>query len=284
MKRLFIAIVSTVMLLSSCSSVKESSDNGKLKVYTSFYAMYDFAKTIGGDKAEVHLLCSPAQEPHDFEPTAQDMAKLSQADVFIYNGMGMEHWAEKVADTLPDDVTVIEASSVVKTDNPDPHVWLHPKNAYKEMKAMADVFMEKDRENKSYYKARLNEAKQACDDLYYHLHTIRDMFQKHTIIVSHDAYSHLCDLLKITQMPVNGRDNSGEPTPQRVAEIEQYIKDNDIKYIFCEPMGTSDVMDTIAKDTGCEVLTLDPFEGSADGKDYVTAMCYNIDALTKALN
>lgn len=283
MKKIVI-IMMALMLFCSCTTIKEKDENDKLQVYTSFYAMYDFAKQIGGDMADVHLLCPTGQEPHDFEPTAQDMAKLSQADIFIYNGMGMEHWAEKIVQTLPSTVKVIEASSFVKTDNPDPHIWLNPKNAYKQMEGIADVFIEKDTSNKDYYKKQLNDTKTLCDNLYYSLLTARDMFKSDTIIVSHDAYSHLCDLLDIRQMPINGKDNSGEPSPQRISDIVDYIKANDIKYIFCEPLGTSEIMDTIAKDTDCEILTLDPFEGRTDGGTYSNSMTENIAKLTKALN
>ncbi len=273
-----------MILLSSCTPTATPTDNGKLQVYTSFYAMYDFAKQIGGDMADVHILCPPGQEPHDFEPTAQDMAKLSEADVFIYNGMEMEHWAERVSQTLPDTVEIIEASGYVKTDNPDPHIWLNPDNAYKQMEGIADAFTKKDSRNKDYYAKRLDASKSVCDDLYHNLQEVGDTAYERTIIVSHDAYSHMCDLIKITQMPVNGRDNSGEPSPQRVSEIEDYIKSNNIKYIFCEPLGANDVIKTIAKDTGCEILTLDPFEGRTDGGDYYKTMTDNIAELKKALN
>ena len=284
MKKIISIIVLSIQIFLLCACGSNSDKSDKLQVYTSFYAMHDFASRIGGEKADVYMLCPPGQEPHDFEPTAQDMAKLSQADIFIYNGMGMEHWAEKVAKTLPETVTIIEASSFVNSDNSDPHVWLNPQNAYDEMNGIADGFIEKDGANKEYYEKQLNKAKELTDDLYDRLRKACDMFTTDTIIVSHDAYSHLCDLLGVTQMPVNGTDNSGEPTPQRIAEIESYIKDNNIKYVFCEPMGTSDIMDTIAKDTGCEILTLDPFEGRTDGGDYSKTMQENIGALTEALN
>ena len=280
----FILAIMQALLLTSCKT--QTSDNGKLQVYTSFYAMYDFAKQIGGDKADIYLLCPPGQEPHDFEPTAQDIAKLSDADIFIYNGMGMEHWAKSVADTLSDNVTVIEASKYAthKVQNGDPHVWLNPKNAYEQVKAITDAFKEKDPANKDYYNKNLKEFKQHSKYLRQDLETAGNMFRSHTIVVSHDAYSSLCDFLNIAQISINGKDNSGEPTPSRMAEIEKYIKENNIKYIFTEPLGTSDIMKALAKDTGCEILVLDPFEGNAENKDYFKVMYENIAVLTQALN
>ena len=287
MKKLsvFILVLIQLVLLSACQSSEPNSD--KLQVYTSFYAMYDFAKQIGGDKTDIYLLCPSGQEPHDFEPTARDIAKLSEADIFIYNGMGMEHWTDSVTATLGDDVAIVKTTDNVRLNKftaGDPHVWLNPDNAYIQLKAIADAFMEKDPANRDYYNKNLKECKEKIKRLMQDLESAKKMFSSHSIVVSHYAYSHLCDVIDISPYAVNGTDNSGDPTPQRMAEIENYIKSNDIKYIFTEPMGTSDIMKTIAKDTNCEILVLDPFEGSSENKDYFKVMYENIAALTQALN
>ena len=287
MKKLLVFILALIQLVlcSACQSSKPDSD--KLQVYTSFYAMYDFAKQIGGDKADIHLLCPSGQEPHDFEPTARDIAKLSEADIFIYNGMGMEHWTDSVTASLGDDVAIVKTTDNVRLNKltaGDPHVWLNPDNAYIQLKSIADAFMEKDPANRDYYNKNLKECKEKIKRLMQDLESAKNMFSSHSIVVSHYAYSHLCDVIDISPYAVNGTDNSGDPTPQRMAEIENYIKSNDIKYIFTEPMGTSDIMKTIAKDTNCEILVLDPFEGSSENKDYFKVMYENIAALTQALN
>lgn len=287
MKKLSIIILAIIqtLIFASCKSVTTDSD--KLQVYTSFYAMYDFAKQIGGDKADVYLLCPSGQEPHDFEPTAQDIAKLSQSDVFIYNGMGMEHWTDSVTASLNGDVAIVKATDKIKLNKftaGDPHVWLNPDNAYTQLRAIAEAYKSKDPANNDYYEKNLKECKEKIERLKQDLETAKNMFSSHSIVVSHYAYSHLCDVIDVSPYAVNGTDNSGDPTPQRMAEIENYIKDNNIKYIFTEPLGTSDIMKAIAKDTGCEILVLDPFEGSSENKDYFNVMYENIAALTQALN
>ena len=69
-----------------------------------------------------------------------------------------------------------------------------------------------------------------------------------------------------------------------MAEVEMHIETNNIKYIFTEPLSTSKVIYTIAEDTGCEILTLDPFEGNLENKDYFTVMYENLEALKTALS
>jgi zinc transport system substrate-binding protein len=81
--------------------VKEASAQTKnLLVYTSMYPIYDFTVKIAGDRAEVVNLVPPGVAFHDYEPSAKDLVRLSESDVFIYNGSGMELWIEKVLDSL----------------------------------------------------------------------------------------------------------------------------------------------------------------------------------------
>lgn len=77
-----------------------SIDGDKLKVMASFYPMYDFAQKICGDRVEVTNMVPAGTEPHDWEPAASDIKKLEEADIFIYNGAGMEHWAADVLTSL----------------------------------------------------------------------------------------------------------------------------------------------------------------------------------------
>ena len=140
-------------------------DDGRLKVMASFYPMYDFARKVGGDKIQVKDMVPAGTEPHDWEPAATDIRNLEDADVFVYNGADLEHWAEDVLDTLENqDLVVSEASDGVELldggedhahgDNgKDPHVWLDPMRAKQEMANIKDAFVKADPENKDYYEA-----------------------------------------------------------------------------------------------------------------------------------
>lgn len=291
LKSFTVLLAVCTLFLTSCGTSQSTTDTDKIQVYTSFYAMYDFATQIGGDRADVYNMCPTGQEPHDYEPTAQDIANLSDADVFIYNGMGMEHWTESVISALADtDLAVVEASSAVtsKTGNGDPHLWLNPQSAYEEMSAIADAFIQADSDNADYYSERLAECKSKIDELINSYTTAVAGFTTKDIVVSHDAYANLCNAFGLNQIAINGFDNSEDTTPARLGEIQRYIQESGIKYIFTEPLGSSAIVDTTASDTGCEVLVLDPFEGSVASqstpKDYFTVMYENLDALKTTLS
>ena len=112
--KIFAALISASMLLAACSSAPTNQSSGKtgenkkqttqeeskIKVLTSMYPMYDFAKKIAGDKADVENIIPAGTEAHGWEPSASDIAKLESANVFVYNGAGMEMWVDDVLKSL----------------------------------------------------------------------------------------------------------------------------------------------------------------------------------------
>lgn len=102
--------------LSGCqkSGQGQTKENGKLKVYASFYPMYDFASKIGGDKIDIKQLVPTGTEPHDWEPSSKDLVDITKADMLIYNGAGMEHWVEDVTNSANNEkLMLVEASKGV---------------------------------------------------------------------------------------------------------------------------------------------------------------------------
>ena len=92
----------------------EPVDSSKLQVMASFYTMYDFAQKIGGEHVQVTCMVPSGTEPHDWEPSTKDITRMEQADVFIYNGAGMEHWVSDVLAGLSNKKLIsVEASQGV---------------------------------------------------------------------------------------------------------------------------------------------------------------------------
>lgn len=120
-KKLLI-LLAGIVLFSGCSKAAETKDAGKdtenkegLKVYASVYPIYDFAKKIAGDKLDVEMVMPQGTEPHGWEPDTKAIKNLESADLFIYNGAGLESWTDKVIDSLSNkDLKVVEASEGVE--------------------------------------------------------------------------------------------------------------------------------------------------------------------------
>ena len=144
-KKLVLLVVGIMMaaLFAGCGNdAPKEQASKKIQVVTSFNAMAEFAKAIGGDKVEVSTIIPDGVEPHDFELKPENMKQLATAQVFVYNGFGMEPWAQQAIDAAKNSklITVVATEGVeaIKNTDPeeikdhgaeDPHAWLSLKNA-----------------------------------------------------------------------------------------------------------------------------------------------------------
>ncbi|MUK88269.1 adhesin [Ornithinibacillus sp. L9] len=118
----------TIGLIGCNTEVKQTSNSdgennndtelveNKLTIYTTLYPLADFAKKIGGDIVEVESIIPPGSDSHTYEPTSKEMVEIARADAFIFNGLGMEPYAEKISSALEnEDVVLIEATQDIET-------------------------------------------------------------------------------------------------------------------------------------------------------------------------
>jgi zinc transport system substrate-binding protein len=304
-KAILLAAAVSAMLLSGCGQKKEADDSGKLNVMASFYPMYDFAVKIGGDKVDVKNMVPAGTEPHDWEPATKDITGLEKADVFVYSGAGIEHWVEDVLKSLKNNnLTVAEASSGIslmkgeehedtgseehEQGEFDPHVWLSPVNAKKEMENIKDAFVKADPDNEAYYQANYETYASKFDELDKKYKDTLSPLPNKSVVVAHEAFGYLCNAYGLTQMGIEGLTPDSEPDPARMAQVIDFVKDNKVKTIFFEDLVSPKVAETIAKETGAKTEVLNPLEGLTDeqlknGDDYFTVMEKNLTVLKEAL-
>lgn len=297
----FTAVVLSIVILSGCTSTKSATsksteDNGKLKIYTSFYTMYDFASKIAGDKADVVNLVSDGTEPHEWEPSTTDMTKLEAADILIYNGAGMEHWVDKISDSLENDIVLVEASKGITLlsdeetqGNSDPHVWLDAKNAKVEMENIKNAFVSVDKANAEYYEANYETYAKQLDELDQELVSRIGALDNKNIIVSHEAFSYLCKAYGLTQTSIGDLEADAEPDAKRLSEIVEFAKENHVTTIFFEELVSPKMAEVIADEVGANTAVLNPIEGLTKeqvkaGEDYFSIMRKNIDTLEQSMN
>lgn len=295
-------IALSLVVLSGCSIKTNekigSPDGKKILVYTSFYAMYDFAKKIGGDKINLTNLVPAGTEPHEWEPTPTDIANLEKADVLVYNGAGMERWLDKVLKTLKNNKLIaVETSKDLKllnnTDKDedlkyDPHVWLNPMLAKKQMEAIKNALVTADPSNKDYYEKDYTDNAKKLDELDKEFKDAAAKFTKKYIIVAHQAFGYICDAYGLKQIAIEGLNADAEPSPAKMAEITKFAKENNVKYIFFEELISPKVAEAIAKEVRAETEVLNPLEGLKEddikaGKEYFSIMRENLEVLKKAL-
>lgn len=307
---ILLAVCMSLFLMAGCSSTSTDSENKstqdeKLTVYASFYPMYDFASKIGGDKVTVVNMVPAGTEPHDWEPTASDITGLEKADIFVYNGANMEHWAEDVLESLSNkDLISVEASKGISLiegheedeeeqsgeegEGYDPHVWLNPMNAKMEMENIKNALVEADPDNKDYYETNYTKYAADLDTLDKEFKDTLSPLPNKDVIVAHQAFGYLCAAYGLNQVPIEGLSPDSEPDPARVADIIEFAKKHNVTVIFFEELVSPKVAQTIADSIGAKTQVLNPIEGLSDeqqaaGDDYFSVMRQNLEELKTAL-
>lgn len=301
----------SLSLLTGCGTqpADTAAGDGRLRVLTSFYPMYDFACKIGGDCIDVTNMVPSGTEPHDWEPSTNDLKNLEKADVFIYNGADMEPWADDLLVSRSDTLRVVEASENVElrtTDcehehahehedadhhhgDFDPHVWLDPENAKIEMEAIRDALCAADPENSTVFQSNYEKYAAELDALDAEFREKLAPLPNRTIVVAHEAFGYLCDAYGLTQVGIEGLSPDSEPDPGRMAEVIDFVREHSISTIFFEELVSPKVAEAIASETGAQAKMLSPLEGLSDeqaaaGADYFSVMHDNLAALMEALN
>jgi len=293
MKRLITIILTTALALSlsACSKNPTKVNNEKIEVYTTIYPLYFMAREIGGNKVSVTNIIPAGVSVHDWEPSTRDIANLTQADLVIYLGLGLDTWITK---TKSEDskASYCQASKNVETIREDgainPHVWLSPKNALIMANNVKDALINIAGNDDTYFEQNYESLKQRLLDLDKQYSQTLSNVSKKTFVAYHKAFSYIARDYGLEEITVIGLDDEQEPSLAQISRVIQYCKSHDVKYIFTEPLVTPKTMQTIAEETGAQILTLNPLDGLTEediksGNDYITIMQENLKNLQKAL-
>lgn len=283
--------VAAALLLSACEPSPPPS--GKPLVVATFYPLYEFARQVAGDRAEVVSLVPPGVEPHDWEPSPQSVVQTQQARVFVYNGAGFEPWIDKLlTEARRGNTVVVDASHGLPLhaarEGTDPHVWLDPVLAQGEVDAIRAGLERADpagarvyQDNAKAFKERLARLDQAFAV------GLRDCARR-DMVTSHTAFSYLARRYGLEQVPVMGVAPEAEPSPGALAAISRVARERGVKVVFFETLVSPRLAETIAREIGAKTLVLNPVEGvskeeAAAGKDYVALMETNLAHLREGL-
>lgn len=260
----------------------------KLTIVTTIYPLKELAQKVVGDRTTVEAIIPGGVEPHDYEPTAQSIIAIKNADIFIYNGMpSIEPWLEKVLPFIPT-VTAINISNGMKTIDGDPHYWLNPENNIRAVDMILSVLVQKDRPNADMYQKNadvIKEQLRVIDRAYItQLATcaIRD------VVVSHDAYGYMAEKYRFKTHPIAGLSPESEPDAKTIAQLISFVREKKIPYILFETLASPKIAETIARETGASTLVLNPIEGLTDedvanNQDMISILWSNLGTLKKAM-
>lgn len=283
---LAIIIAGGVMTFQATSRGGYEGD-GKLKVAASYYPLYDFARQVGGDRVSVINMTPAGSEPHDYDPSPQALISAHESAVFIYNGGPLEPWVDSFLSDYTHDV--VKASQDIPLLTGDPHFWLDPVLAQQIIVTIRDGMSKADPENAGYYAENAKRYNQALAELDKRFESGLSTCTLDTAISSHGAFSYVAHRYGFQIASIAGIEPDNEPSPAKMAELTNLVKQKNIRYIFFESLVSPRLAETIASETGAETLVFDPIEGlsQADqdkGRDYISVQYDNLAHLKKALN
>lgn len=312
-------------LLAACgagdNSSNEADKKDQLQVVTTFYPVYDFTKNIVGDEGEVSLLVPAGTEAHDYEPSAKDAVKIADADVFVYHNENMEGWVTEASKAWQDGspniikgtegMVLLPGSDAHSHDEDeeghdheedhdhesdhdheghshayDPHTWVAPSMAIKEVQAIRDQLIDLYPEKKAALEKNADaylEKLAALDESY---QTTLAAAKQKSFVTQHAAFNYLAVEYGLTQVPIAGLTPDQEPSAKRLAELKHYVEDNGINYIYFENNASDKIAKTLADEANVELAVLNPLESLTKeqldaGEDYLSVMAENLKALQK---
>ena len=271
--------------------------NNQIKVVASFYPLYFFTSQIAGDKAIVSNITPAGAEPHDYEPTARDIANVEDSNLLVLNGGGLESWSKNIVTSLKQNKTMVVTAGDGLTTKllleegetvTDPHIWLSPILAKQMIDKIENGLSTIDSVNSSYYKSNAQNLKIKLDLLDSEYKQGLTNCKSKDIITSHSAFGYLAQTYNLNQVSIAGLSPEEEPSSKQMADISKFAKDNNVKYIFFESLVSPKLSETIAKEIGAKTLVLNPIEGLTideinSGKDYFSEMRSNLVNLKIAL-
>lgn len=324
-RRAAVAALSTAALaglvLSSCGDGGDPTASGGdgTTVAAAFYPLAFVTQRVAGDHATVENLTQAGGEPHDLELTARQVGEISDADLVVYLA-GFQPSVDEAVEQNAEDRAVDVAGLVELLDGPagesgdehageetehaeeegehaeddghghgdlagDPHIWLDPANLEPIAGAVADRLAQADPDHADDYHANAEALTADLQTLDAEFETGLAQCTQRVIVVAHEAFGYLAHRYDLEQVGISGIDPEAEPSPQRLAEVQDVVRAEGVTTIFYERLVSPDVAETLAGDLGVQAAVLDPIEGLADDtadQDYFSLMRANLEALRSA--
>ena len=284
------------LLLVSCGPTGPKPEGAPKRVLTTFTIIQDMAQRVAGDALVVDSITKPGSEIHDYEPTPLDLVKAQDADLVLWNGLGLERWFEKFLQQVNQVPSVVLSEGVEPmgigegpySGKPNPHAWMSPSNAIIYVENIRKALVKLDPANAAKFDANAaayTAELQAVDA------PVRKALEsipsdQRWLVSCEGAFSYLIrnyGMKELYLWPVNA---DQEGTPQQVQRVVDTIRAQKIPVVFSESTISDKAMKQVAKETGARfggVLYVDSLtDASGPAPTYLQLLKYNADTLLKA--
>lgn len=297
---------SLLILAGACLGLLTSAAHADMKVATLHPLMSDLAQNVGGGHVTVVSLLKPGGDPHNFEPTPGDLARIRDARLILASGKGLEPYLPKLEDNLAQGQTILEVGRKVPsvrvsgTDELfvccpahsvggiDPH-WWHSVSAMKRAtRIVADAFAEADPANSSSYRANASAYEARLDQLDQWIKSQVSSIPRsqRKLTTSHLAFGYFCRDYGFKALPIQGLTRESNPSPDYLAESIKAIEKEVITAVFPEHLANPKVLQSMVDQTGVALgkeLIADG-TGTGSASTYEGMMRQNVSRIVEALS
>ncbi len=312
MKRAAAMILTLTMFFSLVSCSAPVKSESKISVISSVFPSYDFVRrlTKDVDNIENSMLIIPGTEPHSYEPSVRDMARIKESSLFIYLGGESDEWVESLLDTfgeneirtlkMTDCVSLLseeekegmqsgeEHHGVSAQGENDEHVWTSPKNAVLISEKIKDFLCETDSENSEKYTANFESFKSELLTLDAEF---KSVFSKSSVLIVADRFpfrylSAEYGFDYYAAFP--GCSTESDPSAATIAFLENKAREINAKAVFYTEFSSQKVADTLCEAVGAKKLMLHSCHNVSpadfeNGTTYLSLMKQNLKNIQEAL-
>ena len=304
LKRILSLILVSVLLLTLCACGNSGqADSGKIKIIATNFPLYDFARQIAGDRADITMLIPPGSEVHSFEPTPKQIIEIGECDLFLYIGGESDKWVDTLLSSNPikgTELSLIGKVEIIETGHQhegehshiaDEHIWTSPKNALKMVNTIAQELCSVDSDGKDIYIANAASYTENLNSLDNSLKEISAKSKRKTLVFGDRfPFAYLArdyGFDYIAAYP--GCYNNTEPGAATVAAIAKRVRDESIPYIFYIEFSNQRIATAISQESGARLLRLHSCH-NVSAQDFQNKVTYfdlmsaNIKNLERALS
>ena len=311
-----LAVLIAVLAVSTALAVPLSGSvtvykKEKASVVATTFAPYDFSRQIAGEDAEVSMLLAPGEESHTFEPTAADIMKIEECDIFVYGGGESDEWVKSMLSSVDTGkISVVRMMDVTENlreemlegmedeehehddedrdEEYDEHVWTSPKNAERIVFAINKALCERDPEHKNGYEERTRQYLEKLSALDEEFEAFsKKAAGRHFVVGDRFPFKYLADEYSLEfYAAFPGCSAQSDANPTTIAFLSEKVRNEKIPVIYKVDLSTGSVARSIADSTGarvetlwsCHVISADDFK---NGETYLSLMQRNLSALER---
>ncbi|MCI0521277.1 MAG: metal ABC transporter substrate-binding protein [Chloroflexi bacterium] len=311
MKRLItITLASWLLLSTACQPVQQQAESGGLQILAAETFLAEIAQDVAGERATVQALIPAGVDPHGFEPTPRDAARLAEAQVVIINGGGLETWLQRLLENAAGEHVLIEASAGlapreahVEASLPeacqagaahddehesDPHFWLAPNLVIRYVENIRDGLIQADPAGEEAYRSNAAAFTRQLEELdaWIMQQTAQIPAERRLLVTSHESFGYFADrygfVVAGTILP--SVSSVAAPSAQDLARLTECVRASGAPAVFLETGGSQSLALQLSDETGVKVVTDLHTHSLPEGNGgYIEMMRHNAEVIVAAL-